>query len=153
MSDDVKARILAQVAATASPTRTATRAYSWLVLPSSVIVAATLFFAFDGPRHGQGRATWFYVASAVGWAMVASLSVWGALHRGGSAIGRAHSWLLAFALGTPASLFALMFGAAVAHPEVTLVHPERLGLKCLGLTVAAAAFPLISLAILRRGSD
>lgn len=153
MSDDVKARIFAQVAATPSPTRTAARAYGWLVLPSSLIVAATLFFAFDGPRHGQGRPTWFYVASSIGWLMVATLSVWGALHRGGSAVGRPHAWLVAFALGTPASLFALMFGAAVAHPEVTLIHPERLGLKCLGLTVAAAVFPLISLAILRRGSD
>jgi hypothetical protein len=153
VTDALKARILAQAAATPSSTRAAARAYSWLVLPSSIIVAATLFFAFDGPRHGQGRATWFYAASSLGWAMVATLSVWGALHRGGSAVGRPNAWLMAFALGTPASLFALMFAFAVSHPEVTLVHPERLGLKCLGLTVAAAVFPLISLAILKRGSD
>jgi hypothetical protein len=153
VTQDIKARILAQVSATPSPTRDASRVYAWLILPSSVIVAAALFFAFNGPRHGQGRALWFYVASSAGWALVAALSVCGALLKGRSAIGRPRTWLLAVVIGTPAALFAMMFGFAVAHPEVTLVHPERLGLKCLGLTVAAAAFPLVALILLRRGSD
>jgi hypothetical protein len=125
----------------------------WLVLPSSLIVAAALFFAFDGPHHGQGRATWFYAASLLGWASVAALSIWGAFARGGSALGRPRTWLVAIAVGAPAALFAMMFGLAVVHPEVTIVHPERLGLKCLGLTVAAATFPLLALALIRRGSD
>jgi hypothetical protein len=153
VTQDVKARILAQLGATPSPTRDASRVYAWLVLPSSVIVGTALFFAFDGPKHGQGRALWFYVASALSWSLVAALSVWGALMRGRSAIGRPRTWLLALAFGTPAALFAMMFAFAVVHPEVTLVHPERLGLKCLGLTVAAAAFPLVALIMLRRGSD
>jgi hypothetical protein len=46
-----------------------------------------------------------------------------------------------------------MFGFAVVHPEVTLVHPERVGFKCLGLTMAGAAFPLVGLALMRRRSD
>jgi hypothetical protein len=153
VTQDLKARILAQAGATPSATRDASRVYAWMVLPSGIIVAATLFFAFDGLRHGQGRPLWFYLASAVGWAMVAGLSTWGALARGRSAIGRPRAWLLAVAVGTPASLFAMMFAFAVADPDVTLVHPERLGLKCLGLTIAAAAFPLVALALLRRGSD
>jgi hypothetical protein len=149
----MKARILAQVGATHAPTRDEGRVHLWLVLASSLVVAASLFFALGGMSHGDGRPLWFYAASSIGWAMVASLSVWGALYRGGSAIGRPHAWLLAVAVGTPAVLFAMMFGFGVVHPEVTLVHPERLGLKCLGLTVAAAAFPLTGLAMLRRGSD
>ncbi len=153
MTDDVRARILAQVGATPSPTRDAGRVHLWLILPSSVIVAGALYFAFGGANHGQGRATWFYAASSVGWVMVATLSAWGALYKGGSAVGRTRAWLLATAVGTPAALFAMMFGFAVAHPEVTMIHPERLGLKCLGLTVAAAAFPLVALANLRRSSD
>jgi hypothetical protein len=79
--------------------------------------------------------------------------MWGALMRGGSALGRPRTWLLSIAIGTPALLFAMMFGMAFIHPEITALHPERLGLKCLGLTVAAAAFPLLALAIVRRGSD
>jgi hypothetical protein len=46
-----------------------------------------------------------------------------------------------------------MFAFMVAHPEVMLVHPERFGHRCLGLTLAAAVFPLLSIAFLRRGSD
>lgn len=152
-ADELKARILAQASATPSRTRDEARVFAWLVLPSSVIVAAALFFAFNGLRHGGGRQLWFYLASCVGWAMVATLSIWGALARGRSSIGRPRTWLLAITVGTPATLFAMMFGFAVAHPEVTSVHPERLGLKCLGLTVAAAAFPLVALALARRGSD
>ena len=153
MSDALKARLLAHVDARPSPTRQEGAIHAWLVLPSSVIVAVALFFAFDGTHHGQGRPTWFYAASSVGWALVAAISIWGAMNRGASAIGRPQAWLLALAIGTPAALFAMMFGFAVVHPEVTLLHPERLGLKCLGLTVAAAMFPLVALTLLRRGSD
>ena len=150
---DLKSRILLAAQATPSTTRPTSRAYTWLVAPASIIAAASLFFAFDGTEHGAGRASWFYVATTLGWAAVAALSMWGALARGRSALGRPRAVLLALAVATPAALFAMMFGLAFVHPEVTLVHPERLGLKCLGLTVAAAAFPLISLALARRGSD
>ena len=150
---DLKSRILLAAQATPSTTRPTSRAYTWLVAPASVIAAASLFFAFDGTEHGAGRASWFYVATTLGWAAVAALSMWVALARGRSALGRPRAILLAIAVATPAALFAMMFGLALVHPEVTLIHPERLGLKCLGLTVAAAAFPLIALAMARRGSD
>jgi hypothetical protein len=150
---DLKARILEAAQATPSPTRATTRVHSWLVLPSSIIVAGSLFFAFDGVHHGQGRPAWFYLASAVAWAAVAALSAWGVLGRTASATGRTRAMLLAIAIGTPAVLFATMFAFTTFDPSVTLLHPERLGLKCLGLTVAAAAFPLVALLLLRRESD
>jgi hypothetical protein len=153
VTEDLKARILASARATPSPRRPASQVYAWLVLPSSIIVGAVLFFAFDGLHHGQGRPSWFYVASSIGWMAVATLSVWAAFGRGGSALGRPRPWLTAVAIGTPALLFAMMSGFAVVHPEVTLLHAERLGLKCLGLTLAGAVFPLLSLAFLRRASD
>ena len=153
MTENLKARILESTRAARSPPRRAAQLRAWLVLPSSVIVAASLFFAFDGLHHGQGRPSWFYVASSLGWMAVAALSLWAAFGRGGSALGRSRIWLTAVVVGTPALLFAMMFAFAVVHPEVTLLHPERLGLKCLGLTVAGAVFPLLSLAFVRRGSD
>ncbi len=153
MTPDLKARILESARATRSPPRQASRLYAWLVLPSACIVAAALFFAFDGLHHGQGRPSWFYVAASLGWAAVAALSMWGALGRGGSAVGRSRAWLAAVVVGTPALLFAMMFGFAVARPEVTSLHPERVGFKCLGLTLAGAVFPLLALALVRRRSD
>jgi len=150
---DLKSRILLAASETPSPTRPVSRAYTWLVVPASVIAAAALYFAFKGPVHSAGRPTWFYLASTIGWACVAALSMWGALGRGGSAVGRPRSWLIAFAVGTPATLFALMFAAGLAHPELTHLHAELPGFKCFGLTLAAAAFPLLALSLARRGSD
>jgi hypothetical protein len=149
----LKARVLQAAREMPSPPRGRSRAQAWLVLPASIIVAAALFFAFDGPDHGGGRPLWFYAASCVGWAAVAALSVWSALSRGRSMLGRPRAWLLATTVGTPAALFAMMFGFAAMQPEVAAAHPERLGLKCLGLTVAAAAFPLFALLGVRRASD
>jgi hypothetical protein len=153
VTQDLKARILESARTTKSPPRGASRVYAWLVLPSSCIVAAALFFAFDGIHHGQGRPGWFYVAASLGWASVAALAVWGAFGRGRSAVGPPRGFLVAIAVGTPALLFALMFAAAVVDPGLALLHPERIGFKCLGLTLAGAVFPLVSLTLLRRGSD
>ncbi|HEY8040806.1 MAG TPA: NrsF family protein [Polyangiaceae bacterium] len=150
---DLKARVLEAAHGAPSATRGTSRVQAWLVLPSSVIVAASLFFALGGVQNGQGRPMWFYLASSLGWGAVAALSTWGALGRGASATWRTRSILVAVAIGTPAVLFAMMFAFATADPELTQVHPERLGLKCLGLTVAAATFPLLSLLAVRRGSD
>lgn len=153
MSSDLKARILEATRAAPSVTRPATRKDGWLVASASVIVAVTMFFAFNGTDHGQGRASWFYVASCVGWLAVAAVSMWAALARGSSVAGRPRAWLLAVVAGTPALLFGMMFGLGVAYPEATLLHSERVGFKCLGLTVAAALFPLMGLAVVRRQSD
>ena len=70
MTSDLKDHILAHARATPSPTRSVSRVSAWLVLPSSIIVGAALFFAFDGAHHGRGRPAWFYAASSLGWAAV-----------------------------------------------------------------------------------
>jgi hypothetical protein len=150
---DLKTRVLDAARATRSPTRGDSRLGAWLVLPSSCLVAAVLFFAFDGVHHGQGRPTWFYAASLLGWTAVAALSMWAALSRGRSAVGRPAAWLITVGVGAPAILFAVMYALAVAQPEVTVLHAERVGLRCLGLALAGAAFPLIALLRVRRGSD
>jgi len=144
---DAKARLMAALRGAPSSTRSTARVWAWLVLPSGVIVASALFFAFHGIEHGGGRPRSFYVACAVSWTAVAAASMWGALGRARASSWRSRSALLAVAAVTPALLFAIMFAMAVIQPEVTAIHPERLGLKCLGLTLAAAAFPL------RRESD
>jgi hypothetical protein len=150
---DAKARLMAALRGAPSSTRSTARVWAWLVLPSGVIVASALFFAFHGIEHGGGRPRSFYVACAVSWTAVAAASMWGALGRARASSWRSRSALLAVAAVTPALLFAIMFAMAVIQPEVTAIHPERLGLKCLGLTLAAAAFPLVALLYVRRESD
>jgi hypothetical protein len=150
---ELKERILAAALAKPSPTRTWSRAATWLAVACSVAVGVALFFWFDGPHHGLGRRAWYYGASTIGWTVIAILSTWSAFGRGRSAVGRSRTWLLAVAASTPAILFAMMGAFAHADPSVTEVHPERLGLKCLGLTLSAAALPLVGLLALRSKSD
>jgi hypothetical protein len=153
MVNDLKSRVLAQVQAQPAPTRQASQIHAWLVLPSSTILGAVLFFAFDGVHHGQGRPIWFHAVSVAVWTLVAAVSMWAALARGGSPLGRTSGWLTTVAAGTPAVLLVMMLAFALFHPEVTLLHPERIGYKCFGLALAGAAFPLIALTALLRSSD
>jgi hypothetical protein len=153
LSADPKARLMAAIQRAPSPTRRASQVWMWLVVPAGVFIAAALYFAFDGIEHGKGRALWFYVTCAVSWTAVAIVSLWGALGRARATSWRSRSALVAFALGTPAVLFATMFIFAVADPDVTTIHPEKIGYKCLGLTLAAAAFPLVALLYAKRESD
>jgi hypothetical protein len=112
-----------------------------------------LYFALDGPEHGRGRPLWFCLAAAVTWAAVAALSMMGALGHERGASWRSGGVLLAIAVGTPALLFGLMFAAAVVAPDLTAPCTERTGLRCIGLTMAAAVFPLLALLRVRRQSD
>jgi len=153
LPSDPKARLMAAIQSAPSQTRKTAQVWTWVVLPAGLIIAAALYFAMNGIEHGKGRALWFYVACALSWTAVAIVSLWGALGRARASSWRSRSALLAFALGTPAVLFATMFFFAVADPEVTTIHPEKIGWKCLGLTLAAAAFPLVGLLYAKRESD
>lgn len=151
---DPKARLMAAIQRAPSQTRRAARVWQWLVLPAGAIIAATLYFAYNGPDQGQGgRDLWYFVASAASWTAIAALSLWGALGRGRASSWRSRALLLAFAIGTPLLLFAIMLGLASTDPAMSRIHPEKWGRMCLPLTLAAAAFPLLALLYARRESD
>jgi hypothetical protein len=152
-SAELKERIQAAVRQSPSRTRADVTREKWLVALGSLAVALGLYMGFDGPRHGEGRPTWFFASSIATWVVVASASMWGASGSGRSALGRSRPWLLAIAFGTPALLLGVSLVMAYTHPEVTVLGAEKIGFKCLGLTFAAAACPLIGLAIVRRSSD
>jgi hypothetical protein len=148
----IKARILVEVRTTPASTRRTARLQTWSVLQASFVVAGALFFACDGVRHGQGRPPWLSALGACAWAAVAAASLGATLGQGKASLGRDRTVLLAIAIGAPAVLLATMIALAAAYPEAALVHPERLGLKCLGLTLVAGAPPLLGLTMVRRGA-
>lgn len=154
LPQDLEARLMAAIQRTPSPTRRAARVWQWLVLPVSVIVAAVLFGANDGPEQGRaGRDTWFYVASVACWATVALVSFWSALGRERTASWRPRSALLACAVGTPTVLLLAMIALGALDPAMSEIHPEKWGRMCLPLTLAAAVFPMVALLYARRESD
>jgi hypothetical protein len=148
-----KERLLAAARRMPSPTRRAARARSWLVLPWGGLLAGACYFVLDGVEHGRGRPSWFCLASTLGWGTVAVLSMWGALGRAASASWRSRSALVAIAVGTPAVLLALSLMLAALRPERSGADLHATGLKCLGLTLAVALFPLVALTSARRESD
>jgi hypothetical protein len=152
LSPSEKAQLFEQMRQVTLPPRRVVRAREWLVLPAGIIVAATLYFALNGPEHGRGRPTWLCAVEASSWVAVAALSMVGALGHGAQSGWRPRGVLLAVALGAPAVLFGAMFalGAAAPHLAEGDVPP---GLKCLELTLVAAVFPLLALLRLRRESD
>jgi hypothetical protein len=152
-AEQLKERIQAAVRQTPARTRADIAREKWIVGLASVVVALALYFGFDGVTHGARRPTWLLVASSVTWIGVASASMWGASGPGRSALGRSRPWLLAIAFGAPAILLGASLVVAFTHPEVTELGADRIGFKCLGLTFAAAACPLVGLAIVRRSSD
>ncbi|HEY2517528.1 MAG TPA: NrsF family protein [Polyangiaceae bacterium] len=149
----LKAKVRASVGARPSPTRSTARARARTIALAGVAIAAVLFFATGGVAHGAGRTIGVAAASIGGWSVIAGASVWAANRRGGSATGPSRAWLLSVAIGTPVLLSVLMLTIAVVAPAGNEIHPERLGLDCLVLTLSATLFPFVGLLLLRRGSD
>jgi hypothetical protein len=153
MPAELKERVLASVRRTPSPARSEGRREAYRVVALAVGIAATLFFVAGGVHHALGRPAWSLAASLSLWLVVATLAMQTAW-RGG----------VTFASGSPAALAAVTVCAPLvllvatsvlvsAAPELAFVHPERVGLRCFVLTIAAAAYPLIGLSRVRRSSD
>jgi hypothetical protein len=153
MPADLKAKVLASVLETRPQPRRWWGPTALFVIPTSAAVAISLFVATDGLHHGAGRPAWVLVSTVLGWVAVAALATWLAFDRGRSAVGRARVWLLVTALATPALLFVIALVWSESLPDLAAWWPERLGLKCFGLTLAMAAWPLVGMALVRRGSD
>jgi hypothetical protein len=149
----LKEKVRGAVGARPSPTRSTARTRARTIALASVVIAAVLFFGAGGLSHGAGRTTGVAAASIGGWGVIAAVSVWAANRRGASATGPSRAWLLSVAVGTPALLLALMLAIFLVVPRANEIHPERLGLDCLSMTLAATLFPFVGLLFLRRGSD
>jgi hypothetical protein len=156
VSAELKARVLAAVQSSPSPTRASTRGAARVLVPASAVLAGCLYFAFDGLHHGQGRPPALVAASVSVWMGAALVSLWSVVGTGRSPTGRPRSWLLAVAVGMPIIVLAFLLALSAAAtggdaPLVVVAH--RAGMRCLGMTLAAAIIPVLALLFVRRGSD
>lgn len=164
MSADLRTRVLAAVAAEASPTRSAVnRRNSWVAVLGAVagVVAFVLFAALvshgellrlggETAHHHLERSPWLVLATAGGALGVALAALWLALGRGGSMLGRPWSWLLAGIILIPFGLLAWKIGCSLAFGDAMMRWPERPGLRCLALSTLVGLVPLSALLALRR---
>ena len=164
MSAGLRAQVLAAAAAEASPTRATVNrrnAFIGMVAAASGVGAFVIFAALmsEGTlvrlggevaqRHLE-RSSWLVLATAGGALGIAAAALWLALGRGRSMLGRSRRWLLYGGLLIPICLLAWKVGCSMAFGDAMVRWPERLGLRCLALSIVVAVGPLLSFVTMRR---
>ena len=167
MSAELKASVLAAVAAEPSATRAAVNHRNRLLSMLAVAGGAGAFVIFalltsDGelvrlggevaPQRYLERSVGLVVATAGGALGVAAIALWFALSRGRSMLGRPRSVLLCGIALIPLGLFAWKVGCSLAFGDPMAQWPDRLGLKCLSLSLLVATGPLLAFFAVRRSA-
>ncbi len=167
MSVELRARVLAAVAAEASPTRATIRRRNGLigiVATASAIGAFALFAALMsdgqllrlggdiGPQYHLERPVALVLTTTGGALGLAAAAVWLALGRGRSMLGRSRRWLLLGSVLIPLALLAWKVGSSVAFGADMVPWPDRPGERCLSLSLLVAIGPLLSFLAIRRSA-
>jgi hypothetical protein len=167
VSTDLKAQVLATVAAEPSPTRAAVHRRNviiGIVAVASGVSAFVIFAMFTSqgelvrlsgeiaPHRYVERPVSLLVATATGALGVAATALWFALRRGGSMLGRSSSRLLSVIVLIPLALFAWKVGCDLVFADPMTAWPTRPGLRCLSLSLLVAAGPLLAFLAARRSA-
>lgn len=162
---EIKARVLAAVAAEPSPTRAAVNLRNTLLtmLAGASGMSAFVIFALlvsqsellrlggqVSPHQYLERSLWLVATTAGGALGVAGVAVWRALWRGRSMLGRPRRSLLYGSALIPVGLFVWKVTCSLAFGYPMIAWPERPGLKCLSLTLLIAIGPLLAFLAVRR---
>jgi hypothetical protein len=148
---DLRSRLLAEVARTASPTRAQRRARSLGLTGAAVAFMLLAFVAVGGPHPGA-RPEPFLSGISLGWLLVAAGAGAGVLYRGRTMLGPSRRRLVLTILVAPLLLVAWTVLWNRLYPEALQPWPGRLGWRCFGLTLLLAAAPLLALVLTRRAS-
>jgi hypothetical protein len=149
--DEMKARILATVAAEPARPRAAAARVRWLVLGSAAL-AALAIFALAGGLRSMGRPAALWIPTAAGALAIAAAAVALAFRRGPSMLGRSAAVLVGIAVATPLLLLAWKLGLSSLFPEMTRAWPGRWGSRCLMLSTAMGTAPVAAMLHLWRGT-
>ena len=167
MSAELRARVLAAAAAEPSPTRAAVNRRNTLLRMVAAVSGMGAFVIFallmsDGQLLGLGgevapsqhleRSVWLVLTTAGGAVGVTATALWLALWRGRSMLGRPRSWLLFGSALIPIGLFAWKVSCSLAFGYPMVEWPERLGMRCLWLSLLVAVGPLLSFLAMRRSA-
>jgi hypothetical protein len=148
----LEGRILAAVARESAPTRGELRARTrWLGAAAAAGAAAV--FAWAGGLRAAPRPVLLIIATSLGTAALAALAFALAVSPGRGRMSRPRLELLAAVAVIPAALLLWKVCASSVFDGMTAAWPDRPGLRCLYLTLAAGAWPLAAALLSFRGSD
>jgi hypothetical protein len=91
--------------------------------------------------------------TAFGWAVAAGWALWASLSRHGSMLGPSRRWLRAIVILVPSVMFLWMLIWDLIDTDRLAPWPDRVGWKCLGMTLGLGSWPAVALVLMRRGSD
>ncbi len=158
--DSLRQRVLSSAQRTPSPPRAAWRWIAVRRLSLAFAITAASFWLLGGVRlggvtahHYVARSPTLVISTAAGAAAIACAVAWFSVRRGRSMLGPSLGWLVGAVLMTPIVLLAWKVALSAAVPEMMIPWPERLGLKCLSLSILFCLPPLSALAWLRRRSQ
>ena len=141
LSPDLKQRVLGSLVDVPAPTRTQVlRARAWL-FGCGVVGALAIFFLEGGVRL-TSRPPSLVALTSVGTAAIVGSGMWLVFTRGRSVLGRPVPWLLATAVVSSLAFIAWRYGVSLLYAH-TDSWPERPGFRCLGLSIATGALPLL----------
>lgn len=152
-ADDLRARVLAEVARTPSPTRSAYKRRIVLLATVGAIATVVLFVGMGGMSPGTRPVE--MIAFTVGFGLVAA-AVLTRLSSGEprSMLGRPRTVLLTAVVVTAPILAVLALGATLAWPDASSEHVDgSVTFACGAISVLQGALPLIVLLLPRRGTD
>jgi hypothetical protein len=148
----LRAKLLALARTMPAPTRAEVVRRRWLGAVVLSLFPLALFHAWGGLRGGP-RPSLLILETAGGAALIAIAATAAALSRGGAMLGRSRHWLLAVAVLTPLSLLAYKLSISAGYSDMVVEWPERPGFRCLLLSSALTAMPLLGALFLLRRSD
>ena len=150
---DLKRRVLAAVQTEPAPTQSAVRQRWWLTFAICAAIALAIF-AEAGGVQTYDRPGLLVVWTCVGWIVAASAAAALGVARGRSMLGRSTASLVTLIIALPLAVLAWKIGVTVPFgPQMMAPWPGRPGFRCLGLSLAMAAPPLVALVVIRRRSD
>lgn len=151
--EELRRRILAEVARTPAPTRTEHKRRSGVTAGLGAFATMSLFFAMGGFVTGSRPVE--LVAFAAGFGLLTTLAL-GRLSSGasGSMLGRPrHVLVLACAVTAPVLALVALAAATFWPGEAAQEVPTEIHLLCGGITILQGALPLAALLLPRRGTD
>jgi hypothetical protein len=152
-SAELRARVLAQVAANPTPPRPVVERRILVLAAMAALATTALFFAMGG--FVKGTRPIELVAFTAGFGLLAAL-VLTRVSAGvtGSMLGRPRQVLLVACIVLAPALALVAFAAATFWPAPAAEHvTTRIDFVCGAITIVQGALPLVALLVPRRGSD
>jgi hypothetical protein len=152
LSPDLKQRILAATAAAPAPTRAQTlKTRLWLF--AAALAGALAIFFYRGGVRVTDRPPLLVILTSLGTAIFGGVGMYLLFTpRGRSVLRKPTSWVALIAVGAALGFVVWKIGWSAAF-GLTRRWPDRLGLKCLALSLMTGALPLFAALVAWRHTD